>query len=81
VPTEEMPVVYQNDKAKDCELRINQWVRIKHSGAYNGDIALVENISDNKVWVRTIPRIDLTASAKKKSFMRIPQKLNFYPTA
>ena len=23
VPTEEMPVVYQNDKAKNCELRIN----------------------------------------------------------
>jgi hypothetical protein len=56
-------------------------VRIKNSGAYNSDIALVENISDNKVWVRLIPRIDLTASTKKKSFMRIPQKLNFYPTA
>lgn len=62
--TEEMPVVYQNDKAANNELKRHQWVRIKHSGAYNGDIALVEKVDDQKVWVRTIPRIDLPGASK-----------------
>lgn len=65
VPTEEMPVVFQNDKAKNSELREHQWVRVKNTGPYNGDIALVESVGDNKVWVRMIPRIDQTASGKK----------------
>jgi len=70
VPTDEMPVVFQNDKAKNSELRDHQWVRIKNSGPYNGDIALVESVNDTKVWVRLIPRIDLTASGKKDRPMR-----------
>jgi hypothetical protein len=60
-------------------------VRIKNTGPYNGDIALVVTASDTKVWVRLIPRIDLTVSAKKdkttRKFIRPPQKLNFRPTA
>ena len=83
--TEEMPVVYQNDKAKNNELRPNQWVRIKHSGAYNGDIGLVERIDDQKVWIRLIPRIDLTQQGKSDKgkyhkFSKIPQRINFHPT-
>lgn len=58
---EEMPVIYQNNKAKDSELREHQWVRIKNSGPYNGDIGVVEFVGDSKVMVRLIPRIDLTA--------------------
>ena len=85
VPTEEMPVIFQNDKAKNSELRDGQWVRIKNTGPYNGDIALVVTASDTKVWVRLIPRIDFTALAKKdktaRKFIRPPQKLNFRPTA
>lgn len=62
VPTEEMPEVYANQKARDSDLRPNQWVRIKNSSAYNGDVALVEDVSDNKVWLRLIPRVDLSAT-------------------
>lgn len=85
VSREEMPVIYQNDQAKNSELREHQWVRIKNSGPYNGDIALVEFVAENKVWVRLVPRVDQTAlsSGKSKatrSFARVPQKLNFRPT-
>jgi hypothetical protein len=76
VPTKEMPKIYENDKAKNSELRLQQWVRIKNTGAYSGDIGLVENVSENRVWVRLIPRVDLTATASskssKKTIMRIP---------
>jgi transcription elongation factor SPT5 len=84
VAREEMPVIYQNDQAKNSELREHQWVRIKNSGPYNGDIALVEYVSENKVWVRLVPRVDQTALSSKnkaaRSFARVPQKLNFRPT-
>lgn len=63
VPTEEMPVIFQIDKAKSNEIRKYQWVRIKNSGPYKDDIALVEKPDDNKVWVRLIPRVDLAASS------------------
>ena len=46
VPIEEMPVIFENDKAKSSEIRDHQWVRIKNSGPYNGDIALVESVTD-----------------------------------
>lgn len=76
VPTEEMPVVYLNDQAKNNELHRNQWVRIKNGTCYNGDIGLVEKVDDSKVYVRLIPRIDLTSSGNKKiqekKFLRIP---------
>ena len=83
VPTEEMPVIFQNDKAKNSEIREHQWVRIKNSGPYNADIALVECLTQSKVWVRLIPRIDMTVSNSKERptrFQRIPQKLNFIPS-
>ncbi len=50
-------------------------MRIKNSGPYNGDVGLVESVSDNKVWVRIIPRVDLTATTNvgvRKTFFRIP---------
>lgn len=62
VPTEEMPVIFQIDKAKSNEIRKHQWVRIKNSGPYKEDIALVEKTDENKVWVRLIPRVDLSAT-------------------
>jgi len=59
LPVDQMPSVYQNDKAKSNEIHTGQWVRIKAGGAYNQDIGLVEGIDDNsKVWVRLIPRIE-----------------------
>jgi hypothetical protein len=78
-----MPVIYQNDTAKHIELREQQWVRIKNSGPYNGDIALVEAINDSKVWVRLIPRIDPNAGhpdkKKAKNPTRLPLRVNFRP--
>ena len=69
-----MPDVYQNDKAKSNELRKKQWVRIKHGGPYNGDIGLVEGVQDSKIFVRLIPRIDLTGNNDRgaRRFARIP---------
>lgn len=81
VPTEEMPVIFQNDKAKNQELRQHQWVRIRSSGPYNGDIAVFESAIDNKILVRLIPRIDITSQSSKDKpsrFQRIPQRLNYF---
>jgi hypothetical protein len=58
VPQEEMPNVFESDKAKDFELKTNQWVRIRHTGAFGSDIGLVAATEENRVWVRLIPRID-----------------------
>ena len=79
LPVEQMPSVYQNDKAKNNEIRTHQWVRIKAGGAYNQDVGLVEGIDDSKVWIRLIPRIEPPGSVDKKAkafFRRVPQKLN-----
>ena len=79
LPQEQMPSVYENDRAKNNEVKKGQWIRIKNSGVYNGDIGLVEGTEESKVFVRLIPRIDLSSSAneKGKKFIRIPQKINF----
>lgn len=63
VPQEEMPVIYQNEK-QTINLERHQWVRAKQ-GLYGGDLGLVEMISDNKVWLRVIPRLDLTKDNNK----------------
>ena len=58
-------------------------IRIKNGSIYNGDIGLVEGVQDSKVYVRLIPRIDLTgasgADKGSKRFVRIPQRINFHP--
>jgi len=62
---------------------LKQWIRIKNGSIYNGDIGLVEGVQDSKVYVRLIPRIDLTgasgADKGSKRFVRIPQRINFHP--
>jgi len=65
LPTEQMTSVYQNDKAKNNEIRTHQWVRIKQGGAYTQDIGLVEKVYDSKVWIRLIPRIEQTVASDK----------------
>ena len=74
LPQEQMPGVFENDKAKNNECKIGQWVRIKNSGAYGGDIGLVEGTEESKVYIRLIPRIDLTTNPtdKPKKFNRPP---------
>lgn len=57
VPLEEMPQVYQIDKAITNEIQKHQLVRIKN-GLYIGDLALVEQIDDQKVWLRLVPRVE-----------------------
>lgn len=32
---------------------------------YSGDLGLVEEVSDNKVWIRLIPRLDLSKDQQK----------------
>ena len=82
LPTEQMTDVFANDAAKNNELNRHQWVRIKNGSAYNGDIGLVERVDDSKVYVRLIPRVDLSGANSKgpKRFIRIPQRINFQPT-
>lgn len=58
VQKEEMPGIYQNDK-QQINLEIHQWVRVKQ-GLYMNDLGLVEAIQDDKVYLRLIPRIDLS---------------------
>ena len=63
VELSEMTGIYQNHNETDqkfSELKVGQWVRIK-TGLYGGDLGLVEALTtDNKVWLRVIPRIELT---------------------
>ena len=83
LPTEQMTSVYQNDKAKNNEVRKYWWVRIKQGGAYNQDIGLVEGSQEHKVLVRLIPRIEAPGTQEKKTgktfFKRVPQKLSLRP--
>ena len=74
-----MPSVYENDRVNNSEVKIGQWIRIKNSGVYNGDIGILEGVEDAKVYVRLIPRVDLSGSSndKGKKFVRIPQRINF----
>lgn len=57
VPIEEMPQVYQIDKAKTNEIAKHQLVRVKN-GLYIGDLGLVEQVDDQKVWLRLVPRVE-----------------------
>lgn len=57
VQPEEMPVVYQNEKAKATELKKHQWVRIKN-GVYINDLGFVEYVGDDKAYIRLIPRLE-----------------------
>lgn len=83
LPTNQMPSVYQNDKAKNNEIRTHQWIRIKQGGAYNQDIGLVEKVYDSKVWIRLIPRIEPSVAQErlkgKAMFRRVSQKFNLKP--
>lgn len=58
VQKEEMPGIYQNDK-QQIQLETHQWVRVKQ-GLYMNDLGLVEAIQDDKVYLRLIPRLDLS---------------------
>jgi hypothetical protein len=72
-------------------LEHQQWVRVKQ-GLYGGDLGLVEEILDNKVTLRLLPRIDLAKEQKggapnnlkdkaKNKFSNIrPQQRIFNPT-
>jgi len=44
-----------------------QWIRIKGSGLYQGDLGIIDNyISDERIYVKLIPRYD-TASLKPRA--------------
>jgi transcription elongation factor SPT5 len=63
VGKEEMPGIYANDK-QNINLAKYQWVRVKQ-GLYGGDLGLVEETEDNKVWLRLIPRLDISKDQQK----------------
>ncbi|CDW80320.1 transcription elongation factor spt5 [Stylonychia lemnae] len=83
VTKEEMPGIYLNDKPQ-IDIQQYQWVRIKQ-GLYMGDLALVEVVMEDKVYLRLIPRIDFSKDQNKNrdndkkknrfSSFRFPQRL------
>ena len=78
LPTDQMTSVYQHDKAKSNDIKQHQWIRIKAGGVYKDDIGLVEGVIENKVWVRLVPRIEITKSgdtknaSKRSMFSKVP---------
>lgn len=80
-----MTSVYQHDKAKSNDIKQHQWVRIKAGGVYKDDVGLVEGVVENKVWIRLVPRIEITKSgdtknaSKRSMFSKVPQKPNLKP--
>lgn len=75
VSKEEMPGIYQIEK-QNINLEHYQWVRIKQ-GLYGGDLGLVEEISDNKVTLRLIPRLDLNKDQQKSTGIKEKSKNKF----
>lgn len=59
VPIKEYPDMFRVNKTKDNELTPGTYVRIKR-GKYQGDLAIVENLSENGLEARlkVVPRLD-----------------------
>jgi transcription elongation factor SPT5 len=54
----EMTKIYESPSSKQKLPNEKEWVRIK-SGLYDKDLGIVEKIiSDDKVWVKLIPRVE-----------------------
>jgi transcription elongation factor SPT5 len=64
VPIKEYPDMFRVNKSKDQELTPGTYVRIKR-GKYAGDLAIVENLSENGLEARlkVVPRLDYGKSA------------------
>ena len=77
-----VPVVQMVDclrvKAKEIELKLSMWVRIKR-GKYAGDLGQVLEVfeSGDKATIKLIPRLDYSKDSTKKGTneIRAPQKL------
>ncbi|ANB12789.1 transcription elongation factor SPT5 [Sugiyamaella lignohabitans] len=64
VPIKEYPDMFRVNKSKEQELTPGNYVRIKR-GKYMGDLAIVENLSENGLEARlkVVPRLDYGKSA------------------
>ena len=63
------------DPKQDFDLKKGQFVRIKSSGLYHGDVGVIHdiNVDQKKVSVRLVPRIG--AENKEPGHVRPAQKL------
>jgi transcription elongation factor SPT5 len=55
---EEMTKIFNFDKFKKIDLKVEQWVRLK-SGIYENDLAQIVYIEDplTKIYIRLVPRL------------------------
>jgi hypothetical protein len=66
VPHAEMTDAMTVKDAAKQRLRPGSYVRVQASGVYKGDLAQVVNIeTGGNVMIKIVPRIDLTAMAKR----------------
>ena len=58
VPMEEMTKIFDFDRFKKIDIKVDQWVRLK-SGIYENDLAQIVYIEDplTKIYIRLVPRL------------------------
>ena len=72
----EMPKIYESSMIAQQNMpKSKSWVRIK-GGMYDKDLAIIEKvISEDKIYVKLIPRIGTTKNGNSKQpFSRAPQR-------
>ncbi|AGO12662.1 AaceriADR187Wp [[Ashbya] aceris (nom. inval.)] len=92
IPVQELPLLLKPSKSDDVRLEPGSYVRIKR-GIYKGDLAVVEQLSDNNLecMLKVVPRLDYGKNdevdpdtqqkkAKKVSFAQRPPPQLFNPT-
>ncbi|KAM3160524.1 Transcription elongation factor SPT5 [Lachancea thermotolerans] len=92
IPVQELPLLLKPDKSDDVRLEEGSYVRIKR-GIYKGDLAVVDQISENnlEVLLKIVPRLDYgkndeidadtnTRKQKRPTFAQRPPPQLFNPT-
>ncbi|AET39153.1 transcription elongation factor SPT5 Ecym_4073 [Eremothecium cymbalariae DBVPG len=92
IPVQELPLLLKPSKSDDVRLEPGSYVRIKR-GIYKGDLAVVEQISDNNLecMLKVVPRLDYGKNdevdpdtkqkkAKRATFSQRPPPQLFNPT-
>ena len=75
IPYSDMPqVIKVCCEVSQTALKVHQWVRVK-SGAYTGDLGLVESIQGNKkALVRLVPRMQEVKNDRDKTVLKLVTK-------
>ncbi|SCU91929.1 LAFA_0F06766g1_1 [Lachancea sp. 'fantastica'] len=92
IPVQELPLLLKPDKSDDVRLEEGSYVRIKR-GIYKGDLAVVDQISENnlEVLLKIVPRLDYgkndevdadtnARKQKRPTFAQRPPPQLFNPT-